>query len=234
MDFVLIGLPYDRTQTCRKGAAKAPDMIRNILPKLETFVNGIDLAEHFISDAGNIEAGNLKKYTGKKFPIVIGGEHTITRYGAHAVNPDKIVVFDAHPDCEDTDGHTGVVRRLIEHGFEVVLFGTRIMSKTEHDYIKKHGIKIAKLNDLKRLKGRIYLSVDFDILDVPVLPAVGNPEPDGLSFKEVSDAIKVLAPKLCAVDFVEYTPTQCDNDIHLLTAGKLIYSAMAEVVKNKK
>ncbi len=35
MDFVLIGISHDNTQTFRKGASKAPDMFRDVFSKLE-------------------------------------------------------------------------------------------------------------------------------------------------------------------------------------------------------
>jgi len=242
MDFALIGICYDRTQTLRKGAAVAPELLRAAFPKLETYISGVDLTESFIEDLGDITAENAadlfvqaggRLSLTKKFPIILGGEHTITTAAVKALKPTTVVIFDAHPDCEDSDGHTGILRRLVESGFKVIIFGTRVVSKKEREFMKKYKIKPAKLSDLKRIKGQAYLSIDFDILDPSILPAVGNPEPDGLKFKEVVAAIKTIAKKLVAVDFVEFTPISRD-DISQIIAGKLIYAALAEIVKAKK
>jgi len=246
MDFALIGIPLDKSQTLRKGAAKAPTILRKVFPKLETFIFGVDLAEAaFISDLGNTYGRNaaeaeseikemLSGAKKKAFPIFLGGDHSVTYAAASAVRPDKVVVFDAHADCENSDGHDGVVRRLTEKfgAKNVYLYGVRVASKTEDRFIRESGIQITDLNGLKKLKGSIYLSIDLDVLDPSIIPSVGNPEPMGKSFAEVSEAIGTLADKLVAVDFVEFTPIKTDEmGIHALIAGKLIYDAMARVIK---
>lgn len=230
MDFILIGIPYDKTQTFRKGASKAPDMIRGIFEKLETFVNGVDLTDYFIEDIGNI--GINDKFKTDKFPIILGGDHQITVNCVKQINPENVLILDAHPDCEDSDGHDGTARRLVEAGFNVYLYGPRVWSKTEDEYIKSGKVKIITNDEIKTLKN-LYLSIDFDILDPKILPAVGNPELDGLEFREVVEIIREAAPNLVAVDFVEFTPTEKDNEIYLSVAGKLIYSTLAEIIKSK-
>lgn len=247
MDFTLIGVNYDKTQTFIKGAAKAPDLIRKIFPKLETFINGVDLAEEaFFEDLGDITPTDLSDMNNrlfvelsktKKFPIIIGGEHTVTFSCVKALRPDYVVIFDAHPDCEDTDGHTGIARRMsniIGKG-KVLLYGVRIASKKEDEFLKTGEVKIVDIKDLKKLKGRVYLSIDYDVLDPSILPSVGNPEPDGLKFSEVMEAVRILAPNLIAVDFVEYTPFTCTSrDVYTSIAGKMIYETIAEIIKAKK
>ena len=103
---------------------------------------------------------------------------------------------------------------------------TKKFSKNIIDLLKR-----IKKDEIKNLKN-VYLSIDFDILDPKLMPAVGNPEPDGLEFKEVIDIVKEVVPNLVAVDFVEFTPVEKDNDIYLSIAGKLIYSVMAEIIKH--
>jgi len=230
MDFTLIGIPYDKTQTFRKGAARAPDMIRGIFPKLETYINGVDLTEHFIEDFGNISIDDEIKTD--NFPIILGGDHSITVPMVKQIKPENVLILDAHPDCEESEGHDGIARQLAEAGFNVYLFGPRVISKKEEEYLKTGKVKIIAKNDIKNLKN-VYLSVDFDVLDPKIMPAVGNPEPDGLTFQEVVDVVKEAAPNLIAVDFIEFTPTKKDNEIYLSVAGKIIYSAMAEIIKKQ-
>jgi len=245
MDFALIGLPYDRSQTLRKGAAKAPAVFRRVFPKLETYIFGVDLTEEaFIKDLGDINgngetAAKIQEALGAKkaFPIFLGGDHSVTFQAASAVKPDKIVVFDAHADCENSDGHDGVVRRLTEKfgAKNVYLYGVRVASKAEDRFIRENKIKALDLSGLKKLTGRIYLSVDFDVLDPSVIASVGNPEPMGKSFAEVSEAIGALADRLVGADFVEFTPIKTDEmGVHALMAGKLIYGALASVIRARK
>jgi len=230
MDFVLIGIPYDESQTFRKGAAKAPDLIRGIFPKLETYIKGVDLTEHFIEDIGNINIDD--KIETDKFPIILGGDHSITLNCVKQLKPENVLILDAHPDCEDTNDHGNIGRKLAEAGFNVYLIGPRIFSKEETRYLKEGKVKIITKDQVKDLKD-LYLSIDFDVLDPKLMPAVGNPEPDGLEFKEVVEIVKEAAPNLVAVDFVEFTPVEKDNEIYLSVAGKLIYSTMAEIVRTK-
>ncbi|MCD6476937.1 MAG: arginase family protein [Candidatus Aenigmarchaeota archaeon] len=233
MNFILIGLPYDETQTCRKGASKAPNMIRNIFPLLETYIDGIDLSEHFIEDLGNFSKDNLNEIDINKFPIILGGEHSITEWMVDKLKPDNVVIFDAHADCEDSEKHDGVIRRIAEKGFNVYLVkqGFRCMSKEEKKYLDTNKIKIIDIQDLKNIKGKIYLSIDLDVLDPSILPTVGNPEPDGLKFKELIEYIKPIIPNLIGFDVVEFTPFEKDNETYLIIVGKLIYKIMSEVVK---
>ncbi|MFZ3076908.1 MAG: arginase family protein [Candidatus Aenigmatarchaeota archaeon] len=249
MNFDLFGICFDRTQTCRKGAAKAPLLIRNVFPKLETFVSGIDLSEKaFMNDLGNIKSKNIdimiketitKLKNSENFPIILGGEHTISLAGVKALPRIKsFVSFDAHPDCENSEGHDGVARNIAKEIGEknVYLYGVRCRSKDENDFLKKSKVNIVKnVSELKKIPAPIYLSIDFDILDPSILPAVGNPEPDGLKFNEVMEAVKILAPKLVAVDFVEFTPLGVKelDEIYAMIAGKMIYETMAEIVKAK-
>ncbi|MBU3896333.1 MAG: arginase family protein [Nanoarchaeota archaeon] len=237
MDFTLIGLPYDETQTFRKGASKAPDMIRSIFPKLETFVNGVDLTEHFIEDLGNLTKEQLSTANITKFPIFIGGEHTVTEWAVDKLKPKNVVIFDAHPDCEDSGKHDGVTKRLAGKGYNtyIIAYGLRTISKKEQEYLNSGKVKVIDASELATLKGDTFVSFDLDILDPAVLPAVGNPEPSGLSFGELIAIFNMLEnANIVGVDFVEYTPTEKDNDIYLSIAGKLIYSIMSEIIRKKE
>ena len=97
-----------------------------------------------------------------------------------------------------------------------------------------NNVKVVSENDLKEIEGPVYISIDYDALDPSVMPAVGNPEPDGLAFKEIVDAIAAVADKTIAVDFVELTPTEKDTELWNSVAGKLVYAVIAEIVKSRK
>jgi len=236
MDFSLIGVTYDGTQTFRKGAARAPKLLREMFPRIETFVNGVDLEEKaFFRDLGDVkDASKMPEMKG--IPIILGGEHSITVACAKKLGINNVVIFDAHVDCSPKDSHENVGRRLAEAGFNVYLYGVRVASREELEFLKTGKVKLLKsVDELRAIKGPIYLSVDFDILDQSVLPAVGNPEPDGLLFGQVVEAIAAVAPNVRAMDFVEYTPTGTAMDeVYSALAAKLIYAAIAEIIRNEK
>ena len=236
MNFSLLGICFDKTQTLRKGASKGPIAIRKTFPKLETFIENVDLSNHFIKDLGNINPRNLEEIENKLrdvdfkyFPVIIGGEHSITYSCVDRLKPKNIVILDAHPDMENKNDHSGVARKIYNIGINVFLYGIRAYSKDEMKFVKKNKISMNSLPDIKKIKGPTYLSIDFDVFDPSVVSSVGNPEPDGLSFNEIANVIKILAKKLVAVDFVEFTPA--NNDIDAIIAGKLIYRTLAEIIK---
>lgn len=234
----MLGILLDR-KTFARGSQNAPLEIRKILPQMETFINQVDLDEHGFFDLGNIVPKSYSEMIAEaklkldhKFPVIIGGDHSVSYVGVKVVKPKVFVSFDAHPDCEKGDlRNDTVTRKIAEEGIKTYLFGTRCFSKSEWEYMKKKGIKVATLEDLKKIKEPVYLSIDFDVLDSSIMPAVGNPEPDGLSFAQVMDGVKALAKNLIAIDFVEFVPTK--NVTHTLMAGKLIYHSLAEIVKAK-
>ena len=238
MDFEVLGILLDRKKFCR-GSQNAPIEIRRILPQMETFIDKIDLEDHGFVDLGNIVAKPYKEMIAEasikidgKFPVFIGGDHSVSYIGIKTVKPKVFVSFDAHPDCEEGElRYDTVTRKIAEDGIKVMLYGARCFSKKEWKYIKDKKIKLATLEDLKKINEPVYLSIDFDVLDPTVMPAVGNPEPDGLTFKQVIDGVKALAKNLVAIDFVEFVPTE--NTTHTLMAGKLIYHSLAEIVKAK-
>jgi agmatinase len=241
MKFDLLGICFDRTQTLRKGASKAPAAIRKVFPKLETYVSGVDLSQFFLRDLGNIKPKSLEDLENRldkidfhSVPIVLGGEHSVSYAIIKKLKPEVVVHVDAHPDLEDKDNHTGVLRKIgKEVGYEnIILYGVRTTSKNEASFIKENRIKSANLEDLRRIKKRVYLTIDFDVLDPSVLSAVGNPEPDGLKFKDVVDVVKALAKNLIGIDFVEFTPDK--NYVNNIIAGKLIYSCLAEIIKTQQ
>lgn len=236
MDFELVGICLDRKQF-RRGSDKAPYELRNAFLNIETFLNGIDLQAHWLKDLGNIipknydDIENQIKTKVKSFPIILGGDHSITLPVVKALKPKVFVSFDAHPDCDGSDlSPKSVTRKIFEEGFKTFLFGVRTISKKEAEFLNKNKIKIASIEDLKQINEPVYLSIDFDVLDPSIMPSVAYPEPNGLTFNQVIDAVRVLAKNLIAIDFVEFVPTE--NLTYALIAGKLVYSSLAEIIKS--
>jgi len=240
MDFSILGICWD-SKSFKGSSINAPIEIRKSLSRMETFVNGIDLNEKaFFSDLGNIKPRDYKemgliikeKLNKGNFPIIIGGDHSISYASVKVMEPKVFVSFDAHPDCENKElCYSSVTRKIIEEGYKTVLYGVRSFSRKESDFIDRNGIKIATIKDLKTINEPTYLSIDFDVLDPSIMPNVNCPEPNGLTFQQVLDAIKVLAKNLRAVDFVEFVPTE--NITYTLIATKLIYSTLAEIIRSE-
>ncbi len=251
MIFDVFGVAYDETQTFRKGAGKFPELFWKHLSKAETYHQGVELSEKaFFNNLGIVKPGNFQELIDKvharlsrisNFPLILGGEHTVTFASFKALkeklNIQKFVCFDAHPDCEVLQNHASVVRRISALIGEenVYLFGVREMSKSEARFLSESEITIVKNpEDLGKISGNVYLSVDFDVFDPAILPSVGNPVANGVSFREALKGIRAVAGKVVAADFVEFTPFGNSLDeVYVHLAVNFILKTVAEIIKAK-
>ncbi len=168
-DVVLIGLPYDGTESFRRGTAKGPEFVRFYSDSIETFsyVNDIDIKNFKILDLGNV-IFKIKKpdkvvndiyktaeyiINRKKLPLYIGGEHLITypivKKYYEKYKDLNVLYFDAHADFRDNyDGnklsHAAVARRIFEFlgSKKLYMFGIRSFEKSEYQYMKSKQIFI--------------------------------------------------------------------------------------------
>jgi len=137
----------------------------------------------------------------KKFPLVLGGEHSLT---PGAIRPfvkkfGKICLlhFDAHADLRNSYNgnkfsHASAIRRCLDNpNVSVISFGIRNISSGEMTFLNKNKKRInifwAKnkskwnLNKFKKIikNKKVYLTFDVDGLDSSLMPATGTPEPGG-------------------------------------------------------
>ncbi len=268
--FVILGVPFDATSSFRPGAKFAPNAIREASWNFETFnlERRVDLADIAIHDSGNLEDFALPEDMTKEvhaaveaivengsFPIVLGGEHSLTP-GAVAALREKmdfgIVVLDAHMDFRDEylnvrNSHACATRRASELvGPEAIVpIGVRSVSRDELEAIekdfrgrfhyiealeiRKNGMGPALRNALRWMgKKKIYLSLDMDALDPAFAPGTGTPEPFGLTSWDVKEAIGILAPRLVGFDIVEIAPGY-DNGNTAALGARLVRELMAAV-----
>tara|TARA_B100000686_G_scaffold343417_1_gene424230 strand:- start:1326 stop:2213 length:888 start_codon:yes stop_codon:yes gene_type:complete len=202
----------------------------------------------------NINEYFLKK---KKFPLVLGGEHSLT---PGAIRPfvkkfGKICLlhFDAHADLRNSYNsnkfsHASAIRRCLDNpNVSVISFGIRNISAAEMFYLKKNKkrIKIFWAKDklkwdlnkfIKIIKNKkVYLTFDVDGLDSSIMPATGTPEPGGLFWDETMKIIKIAAQKsnIVGADVNELSPIKGFDSYNFLTA-KLIYKIIAYSFEFKK
>jgi len=193
----------------------------------------------------------------KKTPVLIGGEHTITLGATRAMSKNCAVIsFDAHLDLRDEymnlrTSHTTFMRRINEqvHPKKIVEIGTRAVCKEELDYAKKAGITyitvhqirndgvektIEKIEKLLANVKQTYLTIDMDVLDPAFVPAVPNPEPDGLYTHMFYDLLSNVCDKrVIAFDVVEVAP-HYDTGITAIQAAKTIFETLCHIEKARK
>jgi agmatinase len=193
-----------------------------------------------------------------KLICALGGEHTVTVALLQAMQtryPDfSVVALDAHADLRETYNgsklsHACVMRRAYELGRPLTLLGTRSYSREEADFIwvaprfkmfKAKDLHTpagwqAALEHLQAISGPVYLSIDLDALDPGVMPAVGTPEPGGLSYAQTLAIIDTLAQRgpIIGLDLVELAPIpgQQASDF---TAARLLYKALGYIYQARK
>jgi agmatinase len=73
----------------------------------------------------------------------------------------------------------------------------------------------------------------YRVLDPSVMPAVGAPQPGGVSYPDTIDLIQGLCRKgtLLGLDIVEITPSVDVNEITSITAGHIILNAIGAAVR---
>jgi len=183
---------------------------------------------------------------------VLGGEHTISvgvvRGLARAKGAEGLVAvqIDAHADLRDEyEGspysHACAARRILET-CPLFQIGIRNISAAEEQFRRQssrvwtffaeeaaEGPEL--LEELGRfVRGkRVFLTIDLDGLDPAIMPAVGTPEPGGLSWARTLDVVRVVCRESAGVpvfDVVELAPIPGLLGPDFL-AAKLVYKIMS-------
>jgi len=183
---------------------------------------------------------------------LLGGEHSITIGSVQAhveAYPDLSVLYlDAHADLRNEYmgtpfGHASAARRVYEC-CPIALAGIRSMCQEEHDFIRENNIPVwywdpNSLNSswesiLDSLSGSVYVSVDLDVLDPALMPAVGTPEPGGLTWHQLVSLLGIVGEsrRIVGFDVCELAPADGPPACSY-TAAKLVYKLVAYACGNK-
>lgn len=219
------------------------------------------LAETKIDNSSVAKAlKSLEKITAKlldldKFPLILGGEHSITAGSIRPFvkkYPDLAILhFDAHADLRDGyDGehysHAAALRRVMDNPISTLIScGIRNISREEIPYLEAndHRIKIHFAKDkrnwnvddiVKDLKDRpIFLTFDLDGFDSSLMQATGTPEPGGIMWDEACDIIRAASKigNIVGADVVELAPVKNLHSCDFL-AAKLCYKILSYSLLN--
>lgn len=256
-DMKIIGIPAINGLGKTKGTEEAPQKIVDTLKK-EVYLTETGLKPTIdftmlAADNSNISSTNQvieEAISGcEALPLIIGGDHSITyscfkAFSKKFRNPG-LVVFDAHPDLENSFSpptHEDYLRMLIEEGHvrpeNVVLVGTRSFDTNELEFLKSHKIhhfpmrKIAaeslhEVSDtvmsIAKEFGAVYVSIDIDAIDPAFAPGTGYLEPGGLTSREFLHFLSRLKnlKNLRAFDLVEINPSKDINGLTVKLGAKI-------------
>lgn len=258
---VICPVPWEKTTSYMKGTGKGPQAILSASHQVEFYdaeVGGESWepglhtlpAIDFGNSDGKAALEKVEKVIGKvlddkKFPIVLGGEHTLTAgcvaAAAKRTRNLSILQIDAHTDLresyEDTPySHACAMRLSLRYVKKLVCVGIRSLCTEEVEFARQHP-EVTILYDherrldpdwiekaLKGLTDHVYLTVDIDGFEPNLVPATGTPEPGGLNWYEGLDLIKACFQnkKVVAADVVELLP-MASHHASSFTAAKLVY-----------
>ena len=249
--FVLFGVPFDRTTTFRGGTRFAPTTVREASRNFEPDMpeHDVDIRDVPFHDMGDIEEeGSADEMVASiaeeaktvvsagKYPIAIGGEHSVTPPIVRAFGDSvSAVIIDAHLDFNDEyqglrNSHACAHKRVedVVGKGNVFAFGVRSWSRDERPEealftdtftIHERGCETAFEEMLSKLTRRpVYLSLDIDGIDPAYAPGTGTPEPFGLSAFDVRYIVNRLGDRLVGFDVVEVCPPYDNGNTSMLAA----------------
>ena len=182
-----------------------------------------------------------------KFPVVLGGEHSITPPVVAAVAARypglSVLQLDAHADLRESfmgtpHNHACAMRRTAEIA-PITQVGIRSLSADEaaavpslptkifYDYnMRADGAWMDRV--VESLSDTVYVTIDVDGLDPAIMPATGTPEPGGLSWYEALALLRkvIRGRRVVGCDIVELSPLGGDVAPNFLCA-KLLYKILS-------
>ncbi len=176
-----------------------------------------------------------------KRPFMLGGEHLVTLGAFRAVAamyPDvHIIHFDAHADLRDDYlgaklSHACVLRRcweLVGNG-RIHQFGIRSGDREEFAWGRTH-VSTRRFDfegleeTLNQLEGKpVYFTVDLDVMDPSIFPGTGTPEPGGVTFDALRQAVTLVCSraKVVGCDVNELSPHYDQSGVSTIVACKIV------------
>ena len=221
-----------KVETCEIGI--------HTMPFVEPVAEG---PESMVRRVEEITDGILEQ---RKFPVMLGGDHILSVGVVRSLvkrYPDLwCIQLDAHADLRDSyEGsaysHACTAKRIAEL-CPVWQLGVRSISSEEitepttHQVITVYAhdffISCAWQSDIENIVGEnVYITVDADVFDPSCMPAVGTPEPGGLSWHDVLRVLKFIFERKNVVgfDIVEFAPIDGQHAWEF-TLAKLAYKAL--------
>ena len=262
---VILPVSYDLTTSYKPGTSRGPMAIIDASRYMETYDDetGKEIYKSGIYTAEEIKSvspkpkGIIKKtkeevssiLKAKKFPVVLGGEHSVTLGPVKAFKEKfkdfSVLQLDAHRDLRDSfkglkHSHACIARRILEIA-SVTQVGIRSMSMEEaareyknlktffmKDMIKNEDWLSEAIESLE--SDKVYVTIDMDVFDPSIMPSVGTPEPGGMGWYEALALLKKLSQEkeVIGFDVVELCPMSGNVSPDFL-AAKLIYKFLSYI-----
>ncbi len=256
-DVAIFGIPWDEGVGYRPGARFGPRSLREYSTRFTFHERGVKKSGYWNIENGKrylekirlVDCGDQdilylnveetfsaitdsigKILSAKAFPVILGGDHSITIPVVRAFRKNKplhLVHLDAHLDYNDSiEGvllaNGSPIKRVSEFDFigKIIQIGMRGVRAREdaHDDSVSRGNKIITMQDFRHMGvekviqgipgGNLYVTIDIDVLDPSIAPGTSSPEFEGMTYPEIRDLVKGIASrgKVVGFDLVEVNP----------------------------
>ena len=275
-DFAVLGVPFDEGTWGQPGERYGP---RDLRENSQEYAH--DLTEGFYYIDGDrtvlkgkrwVDVGDVIVYptvaaetdqkiteavrkilARKSFPIILGGDHSITFPVIRAYDiPLTVVHIDAHLDtwngAKGNLDHASwvlrvakltTVKKIVQLGMRGIAndpeaagnakaLGTKVVTGEE---IHRRGVSVAL--DAIPQSENIYVTFDVDSMDPTLAPGTGPLEPGGLSFAEIDELMQGIPKKgkLAGLDIVEVNPYRDPSGRTAQTAIRLMVDLLGSAFK---
>jgi agmatinase len=260
---VILPVPLDRTTSYVAGTRNGPHEILVASTHMELWDEETETDVHSVGiftlpemefPQASMEdvVKEIRRVTGEivgrgKFPVVIGGEHSITPPVVAAVAARypglSVLQLDAHADLRDQfmgtpHNHACAMRRVLEFA-RCTQVGIRSLSPEEAEAAPTLPTEIFydfNMRDdpdwmdrvVDSLSETVYITIDVDGFDPAIMPATGTPEPGGLTWREALGLLRrvIEQRKVVGCDIVELSPLPGNVAPNFMCA-KLIYKILS-------
>lgn len=277
----ILGVPFDEGSPFLPGSRMGPRAIREHSLRLpcndplydpdadEEYLSE-ELKRGLIVDCGDVDirpanpartfelitARVREMLDGGLFPVILGGDHSITYPVFEAFDrPLHVIQFDAHQDYSEIDED---LNRTNGHAFrhitqmptclsltQVGIRGLRT-TKAHVEELRAKGHRVVCMTEARRLGAQgvaellpagsdVYVTIDVDALDLSIVPGCVSGEPDGLTFRQLMDSLKAIAQRhrIRGFDFVEVNPPLDIGTGATAYLGALIVSGFLGFISNQ-
>jgi len=230
---VILPVPYDSTSEWRSGSRHGPQAIIDASQYLELYDLELDREiykvgictlpeiepvlsspQDMIDRVYQVIKGLIQN---EKFVVLLGGEHSLSLGAVRAFKEAfpglSVLQLDAHADLRDEYLGTKEEKQFLTQNKLTPLYMSDLASNTA---------SLDRIVD--SLSEDVYITIDVDVLDPSIMPAVGTPEPDGMSWRQILNIVESVAlhKHVVGFDLMEFCPGEGPGSCAYLLA-KLAY-----------
>ncbi len=260
-DYAILPIPYEGAVSYGAGTAAAPQAVLEASCYLEFYDETLKFQPHehgiftlapLVAKQDHTEMIQLIYEQTRelvqimKFPIILGGDHSISSgvfkalqeyYGALSC-----IQIDAHADLRDSyEGsklsHASVMARIREMTEHTLQLGIRSMSFEEAKKVASEQIPLCTMHEyrdghydlraaLDELPYPVFITFDVDAFDWSVISSTGTPEPGGFTWDEALELLQLVFQhkNVVGFDIVELSAGDRNSEF---AVAKLLYKMIA-------